>query len=90
MTQLMQALAWTLLHFCWQAAAVAALFGGLNAMTARRSSNTRYLLALGALLSGNVCLRAERRCGLWTGCRKRWRSLQVLARYHAGLGFRAA
>ena len=50
MTQLMQALAWTLLHFCWQAAAVAALFGGLNAMTARRSSNTRYLLALGALL----------------------------------------
>ncbi len=50
MTQPVQALAWTLLHFCWQAAAVAALYGGLSAMTARRSSNTRYLLALGALL----------------------------------------
>jgi beta-lactamase regulating signal transducer with metallopeptidase domain len=50
MTHIVQAIAWTLIHFCWQAAAIAAAYRGLSLLTARCSSNTRYLLALGALL----------------------------------------
>ena len=50
MTHTVQTLAWTLIHFCWQAAAIALLYRGLSALAARRSSNTRYLLALGALM----------------------------------------
>jgi beta-lactamase regulating signal transducer with metallopeptidase domain len=50
MTPTVQAIAWTLIHFCWQAAAIAAVYRALSLLTARRSSNTRYLLALGALL----------------------------------------
>ena len=51
MTLTVQALAWTLIHFCWQAAAVAAVYRGLSGMiAARRSSNANYLLALCALL----------------------------------------
>ena len=50
MTHTVQAIAWTLIHFCWQAAAIAAAYRGLSLLTARCSSNTRYLLALGALL----------------------------------------
>jgi beta-lactamase regulating signal transducer with metallopeptidase domain len=50
MTPTLQAIAWTLIHFCWQAAAIAAIYRGASLLTARRSSNTRYLLALGALL----------------------------------------
>jgi len=50
MTHTVQAIAWTLIHFCWQAAAIAVLYRGLSLLTARSTSNTRYLLALGALL----------------------------------------
>jgi beta-lactamase regulating signal transducer with metallopeptidase domain len=50
MTPTVQAIAWTLIHFCWQAAAIAAVYRALSLLAARRSSNTRYLLALGALL----------------------------------------
>jgi beta-lactamase regulating signal transducer with metallopeptidase domain len=50
MTPTVQAIAWTLIHFCWQAAAIAAAYRGLSLITAHRSSNTRYLLALSALL----------------------------------------
>jgi beta-lactamase regulating signal transducer with metallopeptidase domain len=50
MTPTVQAIAWTLIHFCWQAAAIAAVYRVFSLLTARRSSNTRYLLALGALL----------------------------------------
>src|ERR1700677_4142787 len=50
MTPTVQAIAWTLIHFCWQAAAIAAAYRALSLLAARRSSNTRYLLALGALL----------------------------------------
>jgi beta-lactamase regulating signal transducer with metallopeptidase domain len=50
MTPTVQAIAWTLIHFCWQAAAIAAVYRGASLLTTRRSSNTRYLLALGALL----------------------------------------
>jgi len=50
MTPTVQAIAWTLIHFCWQAAAIAAAYRALSLLAARRSSNTRYLLALSALL----------------------------------------
>jgi beta-lactamase regulating signal transducer with metallopeptidase domain len=50
MTPTVQAIAWTLIHFCWQAAFIAAVYRGLSLITAHRSSNTRYLLALSALL----------------------------------------
>ena len=46
MTQIPQAIAWTLIHFCWQAAAIAAAYRVLSVVIARRSSQTRYLLAL--------------------------------------------
>jgi beta-lactamase regulating signal transducer with metallopeptidase domain len=45
-----QAVAWTLIHFCWQGAAIAALFAAANKLLAHRSSNARYLVALVALL----------------------------------------
>jgi beta-lactamase regulating signal transducer with metallopeptidase domain len=50
MTPTVQAIAWTLIHFCWQAAFIAAAYRGVSLIIARRSSNTRYLLALSALL----------------------------------------
>ena len=45
--ELMRALGWTLLHFIWQGAALAALFA--VAMAACRSAAARYALAVGAL-----------------------------------------
>jgi bla regulator protein blaR1 len=43
------ALGWTLLHFCWQGTAIAALFALVDRMTSRASSGVRYALAFGAL-----------------------------------------
>jgi beta-lactamase regulating signal transducer with metallopeptidase domain len=50
MTNTLQAIAWTLIHFCWQAAAIAALYRVTTVVIARRSSQTRYLAALVTLL----------------------------------------
>ena len=50
MTQIPQAIAWTLIHFCWQAAAIAVTYSVISAAIARRSSQTRYFVALSALL----------------------------------------
>ena len=50
MTHTVQAIAWTLIHFCWQGAVIASVYRGLSLIAARRSSNARYLLALSALL----------------------------------------
>ncbi len=50
MTQIPQSIAWTLIHFCWQAAAVAAVYRLISTALARRSSQARYLVALSALL----------------------------------------
>src|SRR5947209_3148943 len=50
MSHLLPSIAWTLIHFCWQAAAVAALYGAASLALARRSSHTRYAVALAALL----------------------------------------
>ncbi len=45
-----QAVAWTLIHFCWQGAAIAALYAAASKLLAHRSSNARYIAALAALL----------------------------------------
>jgi beta-lactamase regulating signal transducer with metallopeptidase domain len=50
MNHLLPAIDWTLIHFCWQAAAIAALYGIASLVLARRSSQTRYSVALAALL----------------------------------------
>jgi beta-lactamase regulating signal transducer with metallopeptidase domain len=50
MTHFPEPLAWTLIHFCWQAAAVAALYRVVSCALARRSAQTRYIAALASLL----------------------------------------
>jgi len=55
MTHIPQAIAWTIIHFCWQAAAIAAIYGILSTATNRRSSQTRYLVALSTLLLMMCC-----------------------------------
>jgi len=45
----LQALGWTLLHFCWQGAAIALLYAVVDRLTLRASAATRYAVALGAL-----------------------------------------
>jgi beta-lactamase regulating signal transducer with metallopeptidase domain len=50
MTQIPEAVAWTLIHFCWQAAAVAAAYRLLSFALARRSAETRYVAALSSML----------------------------------------
>jgi beta-lactamase regulating signal transducer with metallopeptidase domain len=50
MTHIPEAVAWTLIHFCWQAAAVAAVYRILSFGLARRSAETRYTAALSSML----------------------------------------
>lgn len=50
MSYTIQAVAWTLIHFCWQAAAIVAMYRAASFAFASRSSNTRYLVALCAML----------------------------------------
>lgn len=50
MTHTLQAVAWTLIHFCWQAAAIAVALRLLCFAVARWSSQTRYVVALATLL----------------------------------------
>src|SRR5687768_9951672 len=45
-----QALGWALIHFIWQGALVAILFGGASYFLRRNSANLRYATACGALL----------------------------------------
>jgi beta-lactamase regulating signal transducer with metallopeptidase domain len=51
MNHILEATAWTLIHFCWQAAVIAGAFRIVIAAFARRSSHVRYALALSALLA---------------------------------------
>ena len=51
MSHAMQAIAWTLIHFCWQAAAIAAAYGVAARMISHRSSHVRYAVALSALMA---------------------------------------
>ena len=55
MTHTIQAIAWTLIHFCWQAAAVAVLYRLISMAFARKTSQTRYVLAVSALLLMLAC-----------------------------------
>ena len=50
MNHIPDAVAWTLIHFCWQAAAVAAAYRLLSFAFARRSAETRYNAALSSML----------------------------------------
>ncbi len=43
MTHTIEATAWTLIHFCWQAAVIAGVFRIVSAAFARRASQTRYV-----------------------------------------------
>ncbi|HWE87060.1 MAG TPA: M56 family metallopeptidase [Terracidiphilus sp.] len=49
MNHSLQAVAWTLIHFCWQAAVIAALYAVAARVTMRRSSHVRYAVALSAM-----------------------------------------
>lgn len=51
MTNTIAAIGWTLIHFCWQATAIAVLYWLLSFWLDRRSSQTRYLAALTAMLT---------------------------------------
>ena len=52
MTNSMEVLGWTLLHFCWQAAVIALVYRFVDlALPAKARSNVRYGVALAALLS---------------------------------------
>jgi hypothetical protein len=51
MPHMTEAIAWTLIHFCWQATAVAGIYRLLSRALVPQSSQSRYLLALGAMLA---------------------------------------
>jgi beta-lactamase regulating signal transducer with metallopeptidase domain len=46
----LQSLGWTLLHFCWQAAAITLVYRLADVALSKTRTQTRYLLALGAML----------------------------------------
>ena len=45
-----ESLGWTLVHFCWQAAAIALVYWLTDAVLRKARSQTRYVLALGTML----------------------------------------
>lgn len=49
MTHTLDALAWTLIHFCWQAAVVAVLYRALMIALSRSASETRYAVSVAAM-----------------------------------------
>ncbi len=51
MTYPMEALGWTLVHFCWQAAVIALIYRAGDLVLVKPKSNIRYVLSLTALLS---------------------------------------
>jgi beta-lactamase regulating signal transducer with metallopeptidase domain len=46
----LESLGWTLLHFCWQAAAIVLVYWLTDAVLSKARSQTRYVLALGTML----------------------------------------
>jgi beta-lactamase regulating signal transducer with metallopeptidase domain len=46
----LESLGWTLVHFCWQAAAIALVYWLTDAVLRTARSQTRYVLALGTML----------------------------------------
>jgi beta-lactamase regulating signal transducer with metallopeptidase domain len=51
MTHTIEATAWTLIHFCWQAALIAGIYRLTTIAFARRASEMRYVAALAVLLA---------------------------------------
>ncbi len=51
MTHTIEATAWTLIHFCWQAALISGLYRLASIAFARRASEMRYMAALAVLLA---------------------------------------
>ena len=51
MTPYGEALGWTLLHFCWQAALIALVYAAIDSTLRKADSRTRYGLAVAALLA---------------------------------------
>ncbi|HTZ89638.1 MAG TPA: M56 family metallopeptidase [Alloacidobacterium sp.] len=51
MTHHWEALGWTLIHFCWQAAAIALVYKLADLAMAKHRTQARYLLALAAILA---------------------------------------
>jgi beta-lactamase regulating signal transducer with metallopeptidase domain len=51
MTHTLEAVAWTLIHACWQAAVIALIYRAAVQALARCSSNARYAAALAAMLA---------------------------------------
>jgi beta-lactamase regulating signal transducer with metallopeptidase domain len=51
MTHTIEATAWTLIHFCWQAAVIAGVYRIATIGLARRASEVRYVAALAAMLA---------------------------------------
>jgi beta-lactamase regulating signal transducer with metallopeptidase domain len=49
MTHTLDALAWTLIHFCWQAAVVAVLYRASMIVLSRSASETRYAVSVAAM-----------------------------------------
>lgn len=54
----LEALGWTLVHFCWQAGAIAVAFWLVDTALLKARSQTRYLLALAAILAMPVAALA--------------------------------
>jgi beta-lactamase regulating signal transducer with metallopeptidase domain len=50
MNHTIEATAWTLIHFCWQAALIAGIYRVAGFAFARRTSQARYVLALSAMI----------------------------------------
>src|SRR5580693_1131257 len=50
MSHHLQSLGWTLVHFCWQAAAIALVYWLADTVLSKARSQTRYVLALGTML----------------------------------------
>ncbi|HZD50420.1 MAG TPA: M56 family metallopeptidase [Silvibacterium sp.] len=51
MTCAMEAIGWTLIHFCWQAAVIALLYWLADAVLSKSRSHIRYVAALAALFT---------------------------------------
>jgi len=82
MSYAITALGWTLIHFCWQAAAIALLYRLADAALSKASSQVRYVAALAALLSMLVAAGATltweeaTRGGHERGSRAEWMNTQ--------------
>jgi len=76
MMHILQSTAWTLIHFCWQAAVIAGLYAIAARAAEHRTSQFRYVLALFAMFA---CLVA----GIFTFAYESSRGVDASAQYMA-------